>query len=314
MHTGKIFINDDEKGLKEEIEIKDLRPSSHPENNPLFFEDIQQHIFRAISENGIRDYNGEIFNYIKNEQGNREKVGFFEHLYLLLGQAKGIIKYRLKYGKSTFNRYENFHYETLDLLKGKGLFKIKNQIYWAVKGSARLELINAVNKLCDGIETPKVLEAGCGSGLNIYLLNCLNDKLDIHGFEYTNARFASCLANLWNSEFKENLFLADICNLDLEDNSFDVVYTNHVLEQLGQEKAETALREIWRVCKKGIVVCEPSIHGANIYEKWRMRTMKYCEDLLSIAKTFPNAEILTYKEDDIRYYPNTSYHLILKKL
>ncbi|KAA3638773.1 MAG: class I SAM-dependent methyltransferase [Bacteroidetes bacterium] len=311
MNIGKVQIKD--KKTIEEIEIKDLRPSSHPESDSSFYDDLQQHIDRAIKQNGIRDYNKGIYNHILKEQKNRKKVGFLEHLLILIGQVKGVIKYRLKHGKSTFNRYENYHYESLDLLKSEGLFKIQNQIFRAIKGSARLELIHSVSELCKDIDLPKVLEAGCGSGLNMYMLGCLSDNMEIHGFEYTNARLASCIVNLWHSRYKNNLFLADICNLNLEDNSYDVVFTNHVFEQLGQKNAEAALKEIWRVCKKGIVVCEPTIHGANIFEKWRMRTLEYCEDLISIAKTFPDAEIITYKEDNIRYYPNTSYHLIVKK-
>lgn len=234
-------------------------------------------------------------------------------MYQLAGNAKGILKHKRKHGKSSLSRYENHHYESVRLLRNKGVFKINGGIFKTVKGRARLELINSVNELAEGISNPTVLEAGCGSGLNIYLLSCLNSNLEISGFEYTNARLASGIVNLWHSDIRDNLFLADICQLNLEDNSYDIVYTNHVLEQLGQERAEIALKEVWRVCKHGMVICEPSIHGANLYEQWRMRTLGYCENLVSIAKTFPDAEIIRYKEDDIRYYPNTSHHLVVRK-
>ena len=313
MYSGKILIENSKNNVSEEVAINDLRNSSHPEYGPLFYKDVQQHLNQAIAQNGLSASNSDIYDYVENTKNDLVELASIEHFYHLLGQAKGILKYRLKHGKSSFNRYQNHSYETLEALKKRGLFKIEGKIYWAINGAARLELIHSVNKLCMDIDNPSVLEAGCGSGLNIYLLNKLNSKIDIHGFEYTNARLASSLTNLWDSTFKNNLFLADICDLNMEDNSYDVVYTNHVLEQLGQEKAELALKEIWRVCKKGIVVCEPSIHGANLYEKWRMKTLGYCEDLRVIANSFEDAEILTYKVDDIRYYPNTSYHLIVKK-
>lgn len=313
MYTGRIVIEYNSDYVFEEVEIKDLRNPAHPEYSSSFYEDIQKHIIQAISQNGISNSDASIYDYVQNARNDLIELGFFEHQYHLLGQAKGILKFRLKHGKSTYNRYQKHRYETLDVLKRKGLFKIQNKIYWAVNGTARLELINSVNTLCRDITHPSVLEAGCGSGLNIYLLNKLNRKLNIHGFEYTNARIASALVNLWDSKIKNNLFLADICDLNIDDNSYDVVYTNHVLEQLGQDKAEMALKEIWRVCKKGFVICEPTIHGANNYEKWRMKTLGYCEDLISMVKTFKDAEILAYKEDDIRYYPNTSYTLIVRK-
>ncbi|WP_017731522.1 class I SAM-dependent methyltransferase [Nafulsella turpanensis] len=193
------------------------------------------------------------------------------------------------------------------------LLKHNGKVYKGCNGYQRIELIESVNELCRGIEQPKVLEAGCGSGLNIYLLESLNSQIEIHGFEYTNARIASAIVNLFYSPNLHNLFLADVCNLKIPDNSFDVVYSNHVLEQLGQERAEAALKEMWRVCKKGIVVSEPSIHGANRYEKWRMNTLGYCRDLYSVAKKLPHAKVLVYKEDSYRTYPNTSHHLVVEK-
>ncbi len=308
MPTGRISVGD------KAIEVKDLRQPSHHEYGDQVFAEIKKHVHTAIAQNGIRTYDKSIYDFINRQVNDLTKIGLAEHAYQLAGQAKGILKHRYKFGTSTFNRYQHHHYETLDLLKRKGIYKIDNEIYWTTSGTARLELIQSVNELCQGIEKPTVLEAGCGSGLNMYLLNCLNENLKISGFEYTNARLASAIVNLFNSPLRPELFLADICDLKLPDNSIDVMYTNHVMEQLGQTHAEIALKEIWRVCRKGIVVCEPSIHGANLYERWRMKTLGYCEDLQKVAKSLPNSKIIRYEEDKIRYYPNTSNHLVVEKI
>ena len=42
---------------------------------------------------------------------------------------------------------------------------------------------------------------------------------------------------------------ADICNLPFEDNSFDVIFCNHVLEHIPDDKK--AMQELFRVLKKG---------------------------------------------------------------
>jgi len=42
---------------------------------------------------------------------------------------------------------------------------------------------------------------------------------------------------------------ADICNLPFEDNSFDVIFCNHVLEHIPDDKK--AIQELFRVLKKG---------------------------------------------------------------
>ncbi len=293
------------------IELNDLRSINHPEFED--YDNIDFHIKEAVKQNGLRYYGLSVFNTIY-EHKLTNKLGLFQHLYHILGGAKGIIKYRIKHGKSSLSRYKKHHYETIDLLKNDILIKHKGEIYKGPNGLQRIELIESVSNLCNGINNPKVLEAGCGSGVNIYLLNSLNPNIEIHGFEYTNSRIASALINLFYSPIVKNLFLADICNIKIPDNTFDVVYSNHVLEQLGQEKAEKALNDMWRVCKKGIFLSEPSIHNANLYEKWRMNTLGYCQDLYTAAEKLPNSKILVYKEDNFRTYPNTSHHLVIEKL
>ncbi len=294
------------------IKIKDIRPSSHPEYQKR--EDLQKHIDSAFSENGLRYYGRTIFDEIINKKLPITPISFINHLYHLIGGVKGIIKYRLKHSTSSLSRYKKFQYETIALLRSNILAKYNNKIYSAPNGYTRLDVVHSVNQMCKGIPSPKVLEAGCGSGINMYLVHNYNPDINLYGFEYTNSRIASAINNLSYTPMINNLFLADICDLKLEDNSFDIIYTNHVLEQLGQVRAEKALSEMWRICKVGIVLSEPSIQNANFYERGRMRTLGYCKDLYSFAKTLPNAEITEYKEDTYRGYPNTSYHIVIKKI
>ena len=307
-----ININSNGSPYKVTAPVRDLRSTDHPEFEDI--EDIEYHIQEAIRLNGLRDFGRSIFEDIYEKEKTLKPLGVFQHLYHLAGGAKGVIRYRMRYRKSSFRRYQFHHYESLEVLRKEILLKHKGRIYWGKNGYQRIELIRNVNKLCAEIEHPKVLEAGCGSGLNIYLLNRLNQNIEIHGFEYTNARFASCIVNLFHSRLLDNIFLADICDMNLPDASYDVVYSNHVLEQLGQKKAEVALKEMWRVCRKGLVLSEPSVRGANVYEKWRMNVLGYCKDLYPVAECLPDSRILEYKEDDYRTYPNTSHHLVIEKV
>ena len=48
----------------------------------------------------------------------------------------------------------------------------------------------------------------------------------------------------------------DATHLDMEDNSFDLVFTRQALEQMNMVRAE-AVSEISRVAKNNVVLCEP---------------------------------------------------------
>jgi len=49
---------------------------------------------------------------------------------------------------------------------------------------------------------------------------------------------------------------ADICDLPFEDNTFDVVFCNHVLEHIEDDKK--AMSELYRVLKPGRNGCFPN--------------------------------------------------------
>ena len=294
-----------------QLDFRDLRKASHPEYGN--FEDIRQHVKNAFKKNGLRFYGASIFEEVIRKDGKMTPINLYRHLRHLVGDARRVINFTRQHRKSSYSRYKSYRYETLPLLQKSVFVKKDGQICLAKNGIQRTDLINSVDNMVAGIERPKVLEAGCGSGLNIYLLNALNKDIEIHGFEYTNARVASCIANLFYHDIINNIFLADVTELNLPDNSYDVVFSYHVLEQLGQEQAEKALSEMLRVSRRGIVLSEPSTHGANFYEKWRMKKLGYCQDLLKAAEKLPNARVLTHREDTYRSYPNTSHHLVIKK-
>lgn len=61
----------------------------------------------------------------------------------------------------------------------------------------------------------------------------------LKNLEYTTTDLNSPLADV----------KADICNLPFEDNSYDVIFCNHVLEHIPDDT--TAIKEMYRVLKKG---------------------------------------------------------------
>lgn len=88
-----------------------------------------------------------------------------------------------------------------------------------------------------------LLDLGCGDGHNLRFLSkyCQN----LYGSDYNQVRLAR--AKAMNPDAQ--LFLADILDYPAQDDFFDLVYFNHVLEHIPDDRA--ALRTVFRILKPG---------------------------------------------------------------
>ena len=106
------------------------------------------------------------------------------------------------------------------------------------------------------IEGESVLDVGCGGGVSLALIKIFNPFLKVTGFEgYDSGKEIWEMRNL-------NVSSGDIYSLPYEDNSFDTVYSSHVLEHC--ERPIDVIKETIRVAKKRIIHIVPD---GNIDEK-----------------------------------------------
>lgn len=88
-----------------------------------------------------------------------------------------------------------------------------------------------------------LLDLGCGDGANFEWLKNYTSKL--YGSDYNITRLVR--AKSWN--LAEEVVLADVTDYAARDESFDVVFFNHVLEHIPDD--QKALSEVFRILKKG---------------------------------------------------------------
>ena len=132
-----------------------------------------------------------------------------------------------------------------------------------------------------------VLDFGCGWGLNTILLKELFPELEIWSFDYSPQRVVSAQYNFQRMNLVPyRLFIADGSRLPLSDSSIDLIFTNHVLEQMN-EVLSPALKEIHRVARRFALFIEPTYEYAKMVHRLRIIRKGYPRNIAGLASQLP---------------------------
>lgn len=93
------------------------------------------------------------------------------------------------------------------------------------------------------LQGKKILDCGCGRGQ--YVLAFIKLGADAWGCEYEESKVVEY--KKLNPQYAKRVAKGDIQNIKYNDNSFDIVFVNEVLEHVPSD--EVALREISRILK-----------------------------------------------------------------
>lgn len=95
----------------------------------------------------------------------------------------------------------------------------------------------------------KVLDVGCGNGRHVIFF--AEQGYDVHGFDISPEAIE--IANAWlvRKQLKANLSVGDVDNMNFEDESFDVVISDGVLDHMHFSEAKKVMESIRRICVPG---------------------------------------------------------------
>lgn len=131
-----------------------------------------------------------------------------------------------------------------------------------------------------------IIEVGVGEAttLNNLIRKLTRTPSDVLGFDISWSRLKFAKEFLADFNFKEiTLFTANLFEIPLLDNSIDIVYTSHSIEPNGG-KEEEAIKELYRIAGKYLILLEPSYEFADEKSRLRMKEHGYVTNLYSTAK------------------------------
>jgi SAM-dependent methyltransferase len=128
----------------------------------------------------------------------------------------------------------------MDIEEYEKIYKFEETNWW-FKAKRRL-ILGYIKTILRKRKHPKIPDVGCGAGLNTKLLSKFGQT---YGIDYSSEALKFC-----KSRGLKNLKKASATKLPFKDNSFDVVGCFDVLYHKAIKNDMTAIKEIYRVCKK----------------------------------------------------------------
>lgn len=235
-----------------------------------------------------------------------EKFKQLQKIKELYSNGENIIQYLKSIGNNEKNTIEDilisYDFQSGSYIQGFS----KNKEYLEKYCSALAKLINEI----DNVQS--IVEVGVGEAttLNMLIKYLKNKPSNILGFDisWSRLKFGQELLKDFNI-FNVNLFTANLFEIPFLDNSIDIVYTSHSIEPNGG-KEENALKELYRITKKYLILLEPSFEFANEEAKARMKKHGYVTELYSTAKRL-NYKIIEHRLFDYSSNPLNPTGLII---
>ncbi len=170
-----------------------------------------------------------------------------------------------------------------------------------------------INEL--GVKYNSILEAGVGDGTTLaHLIPKLKiTPKKIYGFDLAWSRVRYAVEYTKKKNIKNSfLFMADLFNIPLADDSIDIVYTTHSIEpNSGKEKQ--ALLELMRITKKYLILLEPAYEFADAKAKKRMKKHGYITNLYPTAVSL-KLDVIEHRLFDVSVNPlNPTGLMIIEK-
>lgn len=225
-----------------------------------------------------------------------EKFALLEKIKEVYERGENIIQYLKSIDSSTANALDDilisYDFQAGSYVKALAKNPVQKRNYCS-------SLAAVVNTLGD---FESIMEAGVGEAttLGTFLKSLNKTPAKVLGFDISWSRLKFAKGLLRDFHFSHTqLFVGNLFNIPLLDNSVELVYTSHSIEPNGGNE-EAALRELYRITKKYLILLEPAYEFASDEAKARMKHHGYVTEL------FPTARKMGLKILDYRLFEHSS--------
>ena len=238
---------------------------------------------------------------------NKKLPNTLKNLYK---RGKNITEY-LKHGKKSKKNTDETIMISYDLQSGSYIKYTETHPEYSEKYT------RAISKVINDLYVPlgSILEAGVGEATTLANVVLKLKKLPkkILGFDLAWSRVRYSVEYMKKKGVKNSfLFVGDLFNIPLADNSIDIVYTSHSIEPNGGREKE-ALRELMRITKKYLILLEPAYEFADAKGKKRMNKHGYITNLYSVALSL-GLNVIEHRLFDVYDNPlNPTGLMVIKK-
>jgi len=161
--------------------------------------------------------------------------------------------------------------------EGRERYSVVNGEVKKISSIENMKMIRLeINDILKEYEFKTILEVGVGELTSIEAIYSeFGPDIDCYGIDLSFNRVFHGLSEFRNRHEKvPKIAKADATKLPFPDNSFDLVYTRHTLEQMPLVY-QKALDEIFRVAKNNVILFEPSFELGSFTQKSKMINSDY---------------------------------------
>jgi len=143
------------------------------------------------------------------------------------------------------------------------------------------------NLILDNKKIKKVLELGCGEGINLRIISKKNQFIELYGIDINKIAIQSGLSIINKFNLNIKLTSSNMKNLKMyKNNEFDIVFSDASLMYIGPNNIYKILKEALRVSRSKVFICEQHTNDKSFYND------KWVHNYKQIASKIPSVDLI----------------------